>query len=281
MQVRENINKHIIVITWDGNSIPLAYLQIDGVPQFDILLFNYSGQEITQTLPFNCLYLSKSTENKGQIFEAVYHFLQKGVFTYEYIGILDDDLLCSVQDLNKLLFIAQLEELDVFQPSITRDSYFDHRQFVHITGIISKQTDWVEVMAPFYRMSIFNAASPYFSYTISGQGIDVYVIPTIQRILKLPKTSIVHAIQIKHCRPIRSGKRLYSNGKNNLQEIATVQKKCIEIVTANDSQLFDNYFMKNILHKKYYNKVTLYAKILRLKKLFSIVYQKLVDASYS
>lgn len=280
MEVNSSTNKHIIIITWDGVSTPLAYLHQDGIPDFDILLFNYSGKQSTQKIPDNCLYLSKSTENKGQIFEAGYHFLQEFSHTYLYIGILDDDLLCTVQDLNKLLFIAQLEELDVFQPSITQDSYFDHRQFVHKSGVVCQAVDWVEIMAPFYKMAIFNAAYPFFKHTISGQGIDVYIIPTLQRLFQLPKTAVVHAVQIKHCRPIRSHQRIYSNGKYNLQEIATIQQLCKKLVAENDPTLFDTYFIKHILNKKYSNKITIYAKLLRVKKMFKNLYQKIVDASY-
>lgn len=273
-------NKNLIVITWDGKSIPLQYILHDGIPLFDILLFNYSGKETLQPIPNQCIYLSAATENKGQIFERIHLFLKAYPVKYHYIGILDDDLLCSMQDLNKLLFIATLENLDVFQPSIAHDSFFDHRQFIHKPGTVLQWVDWVEIMAPFYKMELFNAAYPYFEFTISGQGVDVYLMPALQRILGLPKTAVVHAVMMKHCRPIRSGKRIYSNGKSNLEEVATLQEKVKELVAANDPALFDDYFTRRILNKKYYNRITLYAKILRIKTMLKNIYHQMVNASY-
>lgn len=273
-------SKSLVVITWDGKSKPMSHVLFDADPHFDLLLFNYSGKEVVEKMPPNCQYISAATENKGQIFEHIYLYLKEKEKKYHYIGILDDDLFCSIIDLNKLLFIANLENLAVFQPSISHDSYFDHRQFIHKPGMVFQTVDWVEIMAPFYRMEIFNAAYPYFKHTISGQGIDVYLVPTLQRMMQLTKTAVVHAVQIKHCRPIRSGKRIYSNKKNNLEEIRLIQKMSKELVSENDPALFEAYFLKRILNKTYSNKVTIFSKLLRVNTMIKNLYIQIVNASY-
>jgi hypothetical protein len=88
-------------------------------------------------------------------------------------------------------------------------------------------------MCPFYKEEIFKAIQPYCKLTISGQGIDIYLIPCLQKILGLEKTAVVHAIQIKHCRPVQSGNKIYSNGINNPARAITglINKNFADIVT--------------------------------------------------
>jgi len=179
-------NKSIIVVTWDGKSQPLSHILDDGSRNFDLLLYDYSGQANTGIAASvePTFLLSKKSECKGDVLQNVYSFLQTiETSTYEYIGLLDDDLYFSNSDLNKLLFIANLEKLDVFQASLTHDSYYHHRQFIHKPGYLVQDTWWVEIMAPFYRMEVFLEAGPLLKHSISGTGVDVYLIPTIQRLI--------------------------------------------------------------------------------------------------
>ena len=274
--------KSIIVVTWVGKSQPLSHILNDCSRAFDLLLYDYSGQAnagIADSVKPSFL-LSKKSECKGDVLQNVYSFLQTiETSTYEYIGLLDDDLHFSNSDLNKLLFIANLEKLDVFQASLTHDSYYHHRQFIHKPGYLVQDTWWVEIMAPFYRMEVFLQAGPLLNHSISGTGVDVYLIPTVQRLIGKNKTAIVHAIQMKHCRPIRTDNRIFSNGKNNLQEIAELQIVCKQLATSRP-ELFDEAFNKNILNRKYIYGIPLQYKIQRIGPMIKNLYNLLVDASY-
>lgn len=274
--------KSIIVVTWDGKSKPLSHILDDTNRQFDLLLYDYSGQgnaSIAEQVKPTYL-LSQKSECKGDVLQNVYAFLQTiHPSEYAYIGLLDDDLYFSNSDLNKLLFIAHLEKLDVFQASLTHDSYYHHRQFLHKPGYLVQDTWWVEIMAPFYSMEVFLEAGPLLKHSISGTGVDVYLIPTIQRLLGKNKTSVVHAVQMKHCRPIRTDNRVFSNGKNNLQEIADLQIVCKALANTKPD-LFSEDFNKNILHKKYIYGIPLQYKIRRIGPMIKNLYKLLVDASY-
>jgi len=204
-----NYKPSIVAVTWDGVSPALSHIFQDVPPQFEILLFDNTGKAdkaLFAHLPIKH-YISHKTECKGDIIEHIFYYFQNNTnhpqANYKYIGIIDDDVYFSVSDLNKLLFLANLEELDVFQASLSHDGVNSHRQLVHKAGVIIQETLWVEIMAPFYDMEIFMAAGPYYQHSISGQGIDVYLIPTLQRILKKNKTAVVHAVQMKHRRPFR------------------------------------------------------------------------------
>ena len=282
IQQKSIAHKSVVVISWDGISSPLSYVLKDTTPDFDLFIFDYSGQDNAGNLATlqPAYYLSKKTECKGDILQAVYAYLvQHKVTDFKYIGLLDDDIYISISDLNKLLFIAGMEQLDVFQASLTHDSYYHHRQFIQKAGNIVLPTNWVEIMAPFYSNEIFFEAGKDFTKSISGTGIDVYLIPTVQVLLNKTNTAVVHAVSMKHCRPIRTDNRIFSNGKDNLQEIAELQAYCKEIVQQNAAK-FDANFVRDVIHRKYVYGIPLKYKLRRLPTLWTNLYRFLVDESY-
>jgi hypothetical protein len=276
------IKNTLVVITWDGVLMPLNHILTDTENKFDLLIYDYSGKaDINNFENINSNhFLSIKSECKGDILLSVYQYITKNnLRTYDYIGVFDDDIYISYSDLNKLIFIASLENLDVFQASLSHDSYYNHRQFIHNPGYLIKETLWVEIMAPFYRMDIFLKAGPYLQHSISGTGIDVYLIPTIQKLLSLNKTYIVHGVQMKHCRPIRTDNRIFTNGKTNLEEIVIMNKISKEIVRENPTY-FTNLFKEQILDRTYTYGIPLKYKIKRIPNMLKNLYKLLVDLSY-
>ncbi len=280
-------NKSLIVVTWDGQSKPLNHIYQDATPVFDFLVFDYSGKGDTSQLAAMAPkhFLSVATECKGQIITALYNYLLplNAEDAYQYIGIFDDDQFISISNINKLLFIADLEQLDVFQPSLAHDSYYDNRQFIHKPGYQILPADWVEVMCPFYRMDIFNAFAPYCVENISGTGLDLYLVPTIQYLMGKTNTAVVHAVQIKHMRPVRTGERVFSNGKTAVQEIQIMQALSKTLLLqkntlSEDSPAFQKILQ--ILNKESKGDITIVDKLSRVLPLFKNIYRMLVDASY-
>lgn len=281
------LTKSLIVVTWDGKSQPLNHILFDSTPAFDWLVFDYSGKadpsQLSAIAPAH--FLTVATECKGQIINALYNYLLplNAQDLYQYIGIFDDDQYISTADINKLLFIANLEQLDVFQPSITHDSYYDNRQFINKPGYQMISADWVEVMCPFYRMDIFNAFAPHCVENISGTGLDVYLVPTIQYLMGKTHTAVVHAVQVKHTRPVRTGARVFSNGKTSVQEIQLMKALSKTLLlqkntASEDSPAFQKILQ--ILNKESKGDITIVDKLGRIIPLFKNIYRMLVDASY-
>ena len=276
------IKNTLVVITWDGVSMPLNHILIDTDKKFDLLIYDYSGKADINNFEniHSNYFLSVKSECKGDILQNLFKYItENSLFSYQYIGVFDDDIFISYSDLNKLIFIETLENLDVFQASLSHDSYYNHRQFIHNPGHLIQETLWVEIMAPFYRMEIFLKAGPYLYHSISGTGVDVYLIPTIQRLLTLNKTSIVHGVQMKHCRPIRTDNRIFSNGKTNLEEIVVMNEISSEIVKENPEH-FNSLFQKQILDRTFTYGIPLKYKIKRIPNMLRNLYKLLVDSSY-
>jgi hypothetical protein len=271
-----SISRTIVAITWNGKSSPMDHIHFDVEPRFDWLLYDYSGAISESPTPVTH-YMSIKSECKGDIMGNIYETIKLNLF--QFIGFLDDDLIISVSDLNKLIFVAQIENLDVFQPSLNHDSYYSFRQFIHKPGFLIQETNWVEIMTPFYCKDIFLGIGPYFKHSISGQGIDVYLVPTIQRLLGKMKTAVVHAVQLKHARPLRTDNRVFSTGKTNLDEIRIIHEICMKIVSEN-SQLNSDKELTKILERRYVYGVPLSHKIQRIPRMIRNLYKLIVDASY-
>lgn len=243
--------KNLVVVTWNGgNETPYSHVHFDVNKNFDLLLFNNTGKsgEIEQyNVPYEH-YISEKTENKGEIFYHISKYLTNNNLQYNYVGVIDDDIIFKISDFNYMLHIADIHQLDVFQPSISKDSYFSHRKFVNRSGLMVSMIDWVEIMAPFYRQNLLLACEPYFSKTISGQGVDCFLMPVLQIIHNQIVTGIIHAIQVKHARPIRSHQRIYGNGLNNEQEIEIIRQASISLINLSENKnLFSKNFRRLIL----------------------------------
>lgn len=249
------MNKHntLVIVTWDGVSKPFNFVHFDTNPNFDLLLFDYSGATSTSINAIDNadFLLSKKTENKGQVYVQIEKYLSENKsLKYSFIGIMDDDLLFKISEFNYMLKVAKLHDLHVFQPAIARDSYYSHRKCLQQPGRVITITDWVEMMAPFYHISLFNAAAPYFPLVHSGQGIDKFLMPCLQIIHNMNNTAIIHVAMIKHCRPIRSHLRLYSNGFTGDQEIELIRQEAIKLVNQEEyKKLFTPKFHRTILYE--------------------------------
>ncbi len=245
------LEKNLVVITWNGGKeTPYSHVHFDTNKNFDLLLFNNTGNAgdiENYTVPYEH-YISEKTENKGEIFYHICKYLKNQDLNYNYIGVIDDDIIFKISDFNYLLHIAIIHELDVFQPSISKDSYFSHRRFVNRSGLMVSNIDWIEIMAPFYKQNLLLACESFFLKTISGQGVDCYLMPVLQKIHHQNKTAIIHAVQIKHARPIRSHERIYKNGLNNEEEIEIIRKDALKLVELNEHKdKFDNRFKRIVL----------------------------------
>ena len=275
--------KNLIVITWNGKDKPFECVHFDCPPNFELLLFNHTGEsKDSPGVSVNTdHYISAKTENKGQVFHFINEYLISKQLSFNYIGIIDDDIIFKVSDFNYMLHIAELHNLDIFQPSIAKDSYFSHRKFVNRSGLLVSSVDWIEIMAPFYRQELFAACKDYFLMTISGQGIDCFLMPVIQKIQDKCNTAIVHAAIIKHYRPIRSHQRIYENGLNNEQEIELIRQEALKLAKApSNSHKFDQQFLRLTLKEGNLFFIALELNILKIKRIINNTIVRLKESAH-
>jgi hypothetical protein len=244
--------RDLVLISWDGQSPLHQFVMFDAVPGFDILTFDYSGSASTP-LPVceNHFFLSRKTECKGQIYDIAAQFLERSDESYRFVGLIDDDIVIKLSDINFLLHVAGSLGLHSVAPSLTHDSFFTYRHTLRQHKRLFHPVPWVEVMMPFYRVDLFRAAAPFFRHSISSWGFDVFVMPMFQKLTKMERTAIIDAVSATHMRPIQSGGRVYSNGLTAIEEMEKLRHLCIAHMEKNHPELvggewFEKTFLREI-----------------------------------
>ena len=219
----------IIVFSWNGSDQPLAHVVFDEAPAFEILLFNYSGNDqqpvfTNHEIAVECL--SIKTAFKGEwIHEVCKHVRGR---SYCYIGLMDDDQSISISELNRLLQIAAEIDADVFQPSVKKDSHYSHAQFLQKPGSAPEAVEWIEIMAPFLRKEIFEAGEHYYQQNISSYGIDRYLFPYLQRKLNRNHCFLIHEVAVEHLKPVTEGSKRFANGLDARQEAELLRNTILQ-----------------------------------------------------
>ena len=219
----------LLVYTWDGKGVPLDPVKKDQKPEFDVLVFDYSGVAAPVA---GIEMVSVKTECKGEIFREVHRWVANAPNDYEYVGLLDDDIETSWSDLNRLMRIARSHQLDVFVAALSHDSYYSHRQFLRQNGADVRPTNWIEVMMPFYRTELFMAGGAYYANSISSYGIDQFAMATLQKLKGFDRVAIIDAVVVRHRRPITSDDKVFSNGRDAHEERRRVRRKAMAQVAA-------------------------------------------------
>lgn len=236
-------------------------MHVDAAPQFDLLIFDYSGQGDGQVAQvdlciqgreLSALRVSVATECKGQIFQWLAQYLRETARRPEYLALIDDDILLSFSGINRLLHIGRSQALDVFSPSLTHDSFFSHRWMLQRGQRLSRPVPWVEVMMPFYSTEVFLQAAPLFQGFVTSWGFDQYLFPTVQKIMGRPHTAIIDAVAATHHRPITSQHKKYSSGMNGKEEHQAVKTLCMKRIAQEHPELQGTAWYRQTFERKYF-----------------------------
>ncbi len=238
----------VVVFAWSGKDKPFQHIEWNSVLLFKLCLFNYSGNNAVPELPPNTHYdflLNIRTEFKGSLINEVQkHFKTNALI--DYIGFIDDDLAISISGINQLFEIAYQENLDAFQPATTPQSYMSHAFTLQKPNLVWESTDWVEIMCPFYRKNIFDAAAEFYPICISSYGIDRYAIPYFQKLLGCDKTAVIHSVPVTHLKAITNGNRPFSNGLSAIEEGELIRKELLKRIKVDNTHLFSKAFLKKV-----------------------------------
>ena len=219
----------LVVYAWDGKSTPLGPVTADEAPQFDVLVFDYSGGAAA---PAGMALLSVKTQCKGEIYREVHRWLEASPGRYDYVALIDDDIELSWSGINRMLEIARARGLDSFSATLTHDSYHAHARFLQRPGGEVRPVKWVEVMMPFYRTALFMAGAAYYAHSISSYGLDQFVLPTLQKLTGHEAVAVIDAVAVRHMRPITSDDKVFSNGLTAHQERVRQRRQAMAQIAA-------------------------------------------------
>ncbi|MDE1948592.1 MAG: DUF707 domain-containing protein [Burkholderiales bacterium] len=120
---------------------------------------------------------------------------------YDYIWFPDDDLEGDETQINTLFEAAQNYELDLCQPALTHNSYWNHVTTLEHSLFHLRFTNFVEVMAPMFSRAMLDRVEPYFESALSGWGLDA-IFPTLT---ELGAIAVVDHVRVRHARPVGTG----------------------------------------------------------------------------
>lgn len=183
---------------------------------FDVALNSYKGILVEEKPEwFFC--------EPGYKLKAASKVLPKISKSYEFYAFLDDDIEVTTDQLNEIFKIAKKHRLEMFQPSLTRDSFFSHPQLLQKKSNKEiRRTHFVEVMMPFFSKNALEKCLPTFSYNESSWGLDLIVWPQIVG----PKNiHVVDSVAVRHTRPVQSFTQKLSNGLTPMEEYRLIRKQ--------------------------------------------------------
>jgi hypothetical protein len=92
---------------------------------------------------------------------------------YDYILLLDDDVYIRALDVGRLFHLAEMNGLDLAQPSLSYGSAMSHDVFRTRPGNQLRFVNGVEIMMPLLSRRALTAAAQVFEDSISGWGLDL------------------------------------------------------------------------------------------------------------
>jgi len=136
---------------------------------FDIVLYYYDQQPPENCFDY-CLY------KKGTKYPNFYHFATNNdISNYEAIWIVDDDIKIETKDINKMFFIFNKYNLDIAQPSYTKNSHISHKESIVDLNCKLRFSNFVENGAAIYSKKAIKKCMNVFKYSVSGWGTDFTV----------------------------------------------------------------------------------------------------------
>ena len=126
------------------------------------------------------------------------------IWAYDYWMLLDDDILTSVDDLNRLFEIVSAAQLDMAQPALTPDSFnIFPALFVDPRGGMRK-LNAAEMMVPILSRRLIEAGRFVFSESLSGYASDL-VLGKIARTQFGTTPMVIDAVPVRHCKEVNPG----------------------------------------------------------------------------
>ena len=138
----------------------------------------------------------KRKGSKFQNFHYIYTNYRHLLDIYDRFFIVDDDIIISTNDINRLFEISIKYDLWVCQPSFTRDDNckISHPITMHLPNNLLRYTNFVEVNTPVFSKDSIHKFMKYYDPILIGYGIDFFYI-WVLGLDKDDKYAIIDSIQ--------------------------------------------------------------------------------------
>lgn len=120
---------------------------------------------------------------------------------YDFWMLMDNDILTTNEDIEKLFTIMCDDGIDLGQPSLTADSYCAWPIFKQKSGGRLRYVNAVEIMSFIFSKRAIAHGIHLFQQSISGYGIDLAFGDIVRQQLRT-KPAVIDAVAVKHTKEI-------------------------------------------------------------------------------
>uniref|UniRef100_A0A6C0DT90 Glycosyltransferase n=1 Tax=viral metagenome TaxID=1070528 RepID=A0A6C0DT90_9ZZZZ len=183
-----------LVFTSAGDNTNFDTLWIADDQPYDIYVVYYGdSDERWNRYKAKVKYAERRKGSKFQNFYHVYTHMAELVSEYDYVFILDDDILISPKDINAMFHIAEQYDLLICQPAFENRSIISHPITKRSRGILLAYTNFVEVNVPLYSRAALAKLMSLYDTSLIGWGVD-YLSVFANGIAHTDRYAIVHSI---------------------------------------------------------------------------------------
>lgn len=144
-------------------------------------------------------------QNRGTKFAAVYRLLENhpAFFdAYDYVVLLDDDLLITEEGLTRLFRLADTLSLQLAQPAVAPGSAHTWPVLLRRDDTLGRYVSAVEIMMPLISREALALGRHLFARSISGWGLDFALGDLVSRAFGPRRIAVIDAVSAMHAKAI-------------------------------------------------------------------------------
>lgn len=186
---------------------------------WDIVVSYYGDHPARYLDQYDVLHLYK-----GSKWQGIADYIAKNRATinaYKYIWLPDDDLLTDTKTINRFFAYCSKLNLTLAQPALTPYSYYSWEITLQNPQTLCRLTDFVEIMAPCFKVETLHEFETSFTANSSGWGLE-WVWRDIATAAGLLQFGIVDQTPVHHTRKVGSA------GHGGSQAPASEMKKLLK-----------------------------------------------------
>ena len=192
-----HVRRNLVVVRAGRNSLHPRWLNRDSDRNWDLVVSLYDPDARFQH-PDDVLVVTRP----GGKWDGLHALLSQSdhLSRYDYVWLPDDDIEASSADIDAIFDAMRQYDLEVAQPSLTRDSYFSHFAVMSCPAFALRYANFIEIMVPCLKASLLRMVLEDFKDSMSGFGMD-YIWCRLSADNRY-KAAIIDRVAVRHTRPI-------------------------------------------------------------------------------
>lgn len=162
------MRKNLIVVRAGDKSLHPQWL--DSNRNWDIAVSYYGNFDERYKYQYDELHVYKGSKWQGLNNFTINH--DSYISKYNYVWFPDDDLFSDSTTINKFFELCSLLDLTIAQPALTEYSHYSWEITLRNPNLDARITDFIEVMAPCFKVASFEKFKNTFSENTSGWGLE-------------------------------------------------------------------------------------------------------------